>query len=92
MYQLRAAYYEALPGQSSTNEIAKTRAAVLVVGAAAHPALGIPTATALAIMAMQVTRTLHPPAGGTVLIAFAGGAKARSRIPSPANAMYAEAW
>jgi len=33
--------------------------------------LAIPAATAGAIMAMQLTRTLHPPAGGTVLISLA---------------------
>jgi hypothetical protein len=32
----------------------------------------VPAATSCAIMAMQATRTLHPPAGGTVLIALMG--------------------
>ena len=36
--------------------------------------LAIPTATAGAIMLMQATKTLHPPAGGTVLIALMGSA------------------
>ena len=34
--------------------------------------LAVPAATAGAIMAMQLTKTLHPPAGGTVLIALMG--------------------
>jgi CBS-domain-containing membrane protein len=37
-----------------------------------HPALAIPLAVATAILAMQVTRTLHPPGGATALIAIIG--------------------
>jgi CBS domain-containing membrane protein len=37
--------------------------------------LTAPTAVALSIVAMQVTRTLHPPGGATALIAVAGSAK-----------------
>jgi CBS-domain-containing membrane protein len=37
--------------------------------------LAVPVATASAIMAMQATKTVHPPAGGTVLIALMGSAK-----------------
>jgi CBS domain-containing membrane protein len=34
--------------------------------------LSAPVAAALALMAMQLTGTVHPPAGGTVLIAAMG--------------------
>merc|ERR1711939_114692 len=34
--------------------------------------LCLPVATSLAMMAMQLTNTVHPPAGGTVLIAVLG--------------------
>ncbi len=37
--------------------------------------LAAPTATSLAIMAMMATKTVHPPAGGTVLIALMGSSK-----------------
>ncbi|MGO1243257.1 MAG: HPP family protein [Sphingobacterium sp.] len=37
--------------------------------------LKAPAAVALCIVAMQVTRTLHPPGGATALIAVAGGTK-----------------
>lgn len=37
--------------------------------------LTAPFAVALSIVAMQVTRTLHPPGGATALIAVSGGAK-----------------
>eukprot|EP00937_MAST-01D_sp_MAST-1D-sp2_P007501 g7501.t1 len=37
-----------------------------------HPWLACATAVALAIMAMDVTRTLHPPGGATALIAVLG--------------------
>jgi CBS-domain-containing membrane protein len=36
------------------------------------PALSAPLAVSSAIMLMQLTRTLHPPAGGTTLIAVLG--------------------
>ena len=36
------------------------------------PVLAAPVAVASTIMLMKVTRTLHPPAGGTVLIAVLG--------------------
>lgn len=35
-----------------------------------HMWLAVPVATSCAIMAMQMTKTLHPPAGGTVLVAL----------------------
>merc|ERR1711879_768933 len=37
--------------------------------------LAVPVATSAAIMGMMVTRTVHPPAGGTVLIALMGSTK-----------------
>ena len=37
-----------------------------------------PTAVALAIIAMQITKTVHPPGGATALIAVSGGAKITS--------------
>lgn len=52
-----------------------------VVGVTTYKALGgsmalaVPAATSGAIMAMMATSTLHPPAGGTVLIALMGSEK-----------------
>eukprot|EP00928_Gymnodinium_smaydae_P073027 TRINITY_DN56299_c0_g1_i1.p1 TRINITY_DN56299_c0_g1~~TRINITY_DN56299_c0_g1_i1.p1 ORF type:complete len:274 (+),score=23.95 TRINITY_DN56299_c0_g1_i1:22-822(+) len=37
--------------------------------------LAVPVATSAAIMGMLATRTVHPPAGGTVLIALMGSSK-----------------
>ena len=36
------------------------------------PVLAAPVAVSAAILLMRLTRTLHPPAGGTVLIAVLG--------------------
>lgn len=41
---------------------------------AGNPAYALPIACAGSIMAMQITNTVHPPAGGTTLIAVAGNA------------------
>jgi len=40
-----------------------------------HMWLAVPVATSGAIMGMLATKTVHPPAGGTVLIALMGSAK-----------------
>ena len=40
--------------------------------------LTAPTAVALSIVAMQITRSLHPPGGATALIAVTGGTKIAS--------------
>ena len=40
-----------------------------------EPALASAAAVSLAIMAMHLTRTLHPPGGATALIAVIGGDK-----------------
>lgn len=42
------------------------------------PWLAVPVAAALALMAMQLTGTVHPPAGGTVLIAVLGSERLHS--------------
>ena len=36
------------------------------------PALGAPLAVSMAAIGMQLTKTMHPPAGGTALIAVLG--------------------
>ncbi len=43
-----------------------------------EPSLLAALAVALAIVAMHLTRTLHPPGGATALIAVIGGAKVQS--------------
>eukprot|EP00941_MAST-03F_sp_MAST-3F-sp1_P002911 g2911.t1 len=40
-----------------------------------YPIVAYPTTVAMAVMAMQLTKTTHPPAGGTSLIALMGAGK-----------------
>lgn len=44
----------------------------------AEPWLACALAVSLSIVAMQITKTLHPPGGATALIAVTGGAKIKS--------------
>ena len=46
--------------------------AYMLIGAE-HPALAAPLAAASATVAMQLTKTMHPPAAATALIAVLGG-------------------
>lgn len=51
---------------------------VIVAQSVAHPMLAGPLAAGLAILAMQVTRCLHPPGGAVALVAVFGGDAVRA--------------